>query len=300
MKRDFSEAKKNELYSTIDEINEQNGFSDFWGDLFTGDVDISSYVDRVDEYHKDYIDKNNTSKETIGTIFTDVNQEDSSYALVLQRHGDLMDEVKAYLDSLNSSFDSGIDGFTIANVDAILKGKAAGLTEALTDIYIAMLNRDSQELDSAGNVKEYDYDYDYLREVMDMNPGEVHPSLYAALFIVFNDMGDEDKSMFISNSYHEGEFIPVLNDGGYDVGSTNFKLSPVFTSMVIIMDYAVGNMPLDKGNHYTPEAQKFFGSYALLKGVAVNGQDVYVTTTQSTQGSYAIKPIRQRLLLYLL
>lgn len=65
MIRDFSDKKKNKLHETIKDINEQNGFFDWLGDLFTGDVDISSYVDRIEDYHRDYIDKNNTSVEIL-------------------------------------------------------------------------------------------------------------------------------------------------------------------------------------------------------------------------------------------
>ena len=91
---------------------------------------------------------------------------------------------------------------------------------------------------------------------MAMDPDEIPPSLYTALIAVFHDMDDENKELFIENSYQEGNYVPTVLDQYYTVGYTDFQLSPVFSSMALIMDEIVKKAELEKTAHYTPEVQK--------------------------------------------
>lgn len=91
---------------------------------------------------------------------------------------------------------------------------------------------------------------------MAMDPNEIPPSLYTALIAVFHDMDDENKMLFIENSYQEGNYVATQGARGYSYGYTDFQLSPVFSSMALIMDEIVKKAELGKNAHYTPEVQK--------------------------------------------
>ncbi len=88
MYRDFSEASKQRLLQIVSEV-EPNGFWEGIGDWFgdrwldfesiTGILNIRKYTDSVDDYQKKVIDKNNTTKNQIEKIFSDVKNQDVKY-----------------------------------------------------------------------------------------------------------------------------------------------------------------------------------------------------------------------------
>lgn len=88
MKRDFSDSAYNELIQLVNEVENEKwcDFTDWIGDgwygfqEWIGLLNISRYIDNVNSYHKKVIDKNNASKSTIDTIFSDVKNIDRNYA----------------------------------------------------------------------------------------------------------------------------------------------------------------------------------------------------------------------------
>lgn len=88
MIRDFTEDAKNTLYDQIDSVAPQGAVgttADFFGDLgyevqsWLGQLCIDNYIDHVDDYHNRILDKNNTSKQQIDEIFTDVSAVEADY-----------------------------------------------------------------------------------------------------------------------------------------------------------------------------------------------------------------------------
>lgn len=92
MYRDFSEKSKNELMGLVSQVENEkiSNFTDWVGDRWydfeswIGKLNIKNYLNNVNEYHKKVIDKNNTTKSTIETIFNAVKNVDNKYYLVFK------------------------------------------------------------------------------------------------------------------------------------------------------------------------------------------------------------------------
>lgn len=92
MYRDFSEKSKNELIGLVSQVENEkiSNFTDWVGDRWydfeswIGKLNIKNYLNNVNEYHKKVIDKNNTTKSTIETIFNAVKNVDNKYYLVFK------------------------------------------------------------------------------------------------------------------------------------------------------------------------------------------------------------------------
>ncbi|MCI5874038.1 MAG: hypothetical protein MR012_10250 [Roseburia sp.] len=110
MVRDFSENAKNTLYEQIDSVTPQNmmeGVADFFGDLdyqvrgWLGELCIENYVNNVDEYHKLILDENNTTKQQIDTVFSDVSEVEHIYAGRLQALQEQLVKNTSYFERLS-------------------------------------------------------------------------------------------------------------------------------------------------------------------------------------------------------
>lgn len=106
MKRDFTEEAKTTLFGLIDEVNggQWFDFTDWIGDIFIF-ADIQDYLNDVNAYHKKILDKNNTTKEQINTIFNNVNAVDQTYASTFSSYNqdvqEQIDYIKALADCIN-------------------------------------------------------------------------------------------------------------------------------------------------------------------------------------------------------
>lgn len=87
MYRDFSENSKQKLLSLVSEVENEKlcDFTDWIGDrwydfeAWIGMLNIRNYLSNVNLYHKKVIDKNNTTKATIESIFKEVERVDNRY-----------------------------------------------------------------------------------------------------------------------------------------------------------------------------------------------------------------------------
>ena len=87
MKRDFSEAARQELLSLVSQVENEKwcDFTDWVGDRWydfegwIGKLDVRDYISNVNEYHKKVIDKNNATANDINTIFENVNNVSEQY-----------------------------------------------------------------------------------------------------------------------------------------------------------------------------------------------------------------------------
>lgn len=88
MVRDFSESAKQKLLDYVKDVTETTVWGrlgDIIGDIglqvqhWFGALDISKYINNLDEYHKKVIDKNDTTTQRIEEIFTNVKNIDIRY-----------------------------------------------------------------------------------------------------------------------------------------------------------------------------------------------------------------------------
>lgn len=106
MKRDFSEAAKQELLLLVLQVENEKwcDFTDFFGDrwydfeAWIGKLDIHDYISKVNEYHKKVIDKNNTTADDIEKIFNNVNDVSVQYK---SRFASLLADLQEYKKTIN-------------------------------------------------------------------------------------------------------------------------------------------------------------------------------------------------------
>ena len=88
MKRDFTQKNYEYFLSLLQQISDEQwcGISDWFGDgylyvkHFLGDLGLYDKTSNMEKYHKELLDKKNTSAAKIRTIFEDVSTMDSQYA----------------------------------------------------------------------------------------------------------------------------------------------------------------------------------------------------------------------------
>lgn len=131
MKRDYSESAKQELFDLADKVEEEKwcGATDWLGDRFLdakgffGGLNIDNYLDNIDSYHKQIIDKNNISKEKLKRIFDTVEAEDECYsvrfAALDSRLQDAQDLFQALASCMGSSSIDSIQGSVTSLKNAI-------------------------------------------------------------------------------------------------------------------------------------------------------------------------------------
>ena len=106
MRRDFSEAARQELLSLVSQVEDEKwcDFTDWVGDRWydfegwIGKLDVRDYISNVNEYHKKVIDKNNTTASDINTIFENVNNVSDQYK---SRFVSLLADLQGYKRIIN-------------------------------------------------------------------------------------------------------------------------------------------------------------------------------------------------------
>ncbi len=109
MYRDFSEKSKNKLIGLVSQVENEkiSNFTDWIGDRWydfeswIGKLNIKNYLNNVNEYHKKVIDKNNTTKSTIETIFNAVRSVDYKYYLVFKDKCTQLTLLEKYIQELS-------------------------------------------------------------------------------------------------------------------------------------------------------------------------------------------------------
>ena len=130
MKRDFSEAARQELLSLVSQVEDEKwcDFTDWVGDRWydfegwIGKLDVRDYISNVNEYHKKVIDKNNTTASDINTIFENVNNVSEQYksrfvALLadLQEYKRIIELLAAFITPSNGNFNAQFIGSGLKN-----------------------------------------------------------------------------------------------------------------------------------------------------------------------------------------
>lgn len=130
MKRDFSEAARQELLSLVTQVEDEKwcDFTDWVGDRWydfegwIGKLDVRDYISNVNEYHKKVLDKNNTTASDINTIFENVNNISEQYksrfvSLLadLQEYKRIIDLLAAFVTPNNGNFNAQFIGSGLKN-----------------------------------------------------------------------------------------------------------------------------------------------------------------------------------------
>lgn len=155
MRRDFSESAERTLCSQIREINNEQwyGWTDAIGDFFSFGLDIQNYLDRVDDYHKKIMDKNNTTVEDIAKIFADVRGVDASFQTIFSKHREALREQKEYIQALASCINTSHSNFTADGIQSLMAEPSMHLTEQM-DVAIEI---DQDMIEELKNKAEKDY-----------------------------------------------------------------------------------------------------------------------------------------------
>ena len=109
MYRDFSNNSKIRMLGLVTEVENDkiSDFTDWVGDRWydfeswIGQLNIKNYLNNVNIYHKKVIDKNNTTKDTIEKIFSDVMSVDSSYQTKLSNVTQVLQRWQRYIDEMS-------------------------------------------------------------------------------------------------------------------------------------------------------------------------------------------------------
>ena len=141
MLRDFSEAAKQKLLNYVDEVTANgtwNSVKDWFGDIglnvqsWLGLLDIQRYADRIDLYHKKILDKNDTTREQIEEIFSNVQAVDTRYISITGSQTvcgsdiiKLINDLANTIDPNGGNMDMGkMKGVLDADVENIRNAKA--------------------------------------------------------------------------------------------------------------------------------------------------------------------------------
>ena len=106
MYRDFSTKSKQNLLNLVSQVENEkwSDFTDWVGDRWLdfqswiGKLNIRNYINNVNEYHKNVIDKNNTTKKQIETIFADISLKDTYFMI---RFSSIRSSLQSLLSYLN-------------------------------------------------------------------------------------------------------------------------------------------------------------------------------------------------------
>ena len=141
MLRDFSDAAKQKLLNYVDEVTANgtwNSVKDWFGDIglnvqsWLGLLDIQRYADRIDLYHKKILDKNDTTREQIEEIFSNVQAVDTRYISITGSQTvcgsdiiKLINDLANTIDPNGGNMDMGkMKGVLDADVENIRNAKA--------------------------------------------------------------------------------------------------------------------------------------------------------------------------------
>ncbi|WP_075718712.1 hypothetical protein [Roseburia sp. 499] len=130
MKRDFSDASKEELINLVAQVESEKwcDFTDWIGDRWCdfeswiGALDIQHYINDVNAYHKKVIDKNNTTVQEIENIFNAVKEVDTSYAVRMSACKEQLESIGKLILELTKVVDPSTGVFRTDVVNGRLTG----------------------------------------------------------------------------------------------------------------------------------------------------------------------------------
>lgn len=139
MQRDFSESAKQKLLEYVKDATETTVWGkigDIIGDIgltiqqWIGTLNISGYINNLDEYHKKVIDKNDTTSQRIEEIFTNVKNIDIRYQSGLQQNVNFSESVINFINNLAETIDPNGGNMDMQQMSATLSASLAKIEEA--------------------------------------------------------------------------------------------------------------------------------------------------------------------------
>ncbi len=197
MVREFSEEKRQEIFRTLDEIDnsEWKSFMEWCGSSAEefGDwperLNVSAYTRYVDEYQKKVLELNEMTRQQVNTVFENVAEIDARYAERMRECQEKIKEQIAMVNTMTEFMQSMTDGNP--NMEVITKGSVNE-----TRISLATENTMEQSLDGAENPEEQEIS----------NSTEEKPGFFD--FIRGNSVGmDSETGMNEIDKLHEIRFI---------------------------------------------------------------------------------------------
>ena len=273
MRRDFSETAEQSLKDLIDQINDEqwSEWTDYIGDFFILGLDIQNYLDDVDTYHKKILDKKDTEKDTISDIFKAVRAVDAAYQSIFQTCCDHVKEQREYIEQLVSCIDTGSSFVSFEKMEEQMSSASKDLSHSKVLFYMDKFRN------SEGN---NEYDYNYLREIMNTDPNEIPLELYAALVYTFNEMNLSDKEKFIECAYIRTEEVhPDLDNSN---GRPVKRKHEVSAGLFILSEFYKQELHAKPYDPINDEKKQWIGNYSLLRAVCEQGNSIYLEGYKSS------------------
>ena len=190
MYRDFSEKSKQNILNLVNEVENEKwcDFTDWVGDRWydfeswIGTLNIKNYINNVNAYHKKVIDKNNTTKETVISIFDEVRSVDYSYFGIFENLKDSLSGWDSFILSLSEIV-------TPENGCFNAEYMGSKLTPLLTDIEEKQVEclRDQMVQNIGG---ELIFDEELILEYLKKSPSEMTDEEQAMLLEVISQLKD--------------------------------------------------------------------------------------------------------------
>jgi len=129
MLRDFSDSSKNKLIDLISQVENEkySNFTDWIGDRWydfeewISVLNISNYINNVNNYHKKVIDKNNATKDSIEKIFNNVKNVNNTYYSIFGNIDNLLGKWQIYIDAMNTIVSPENGKFNAGSMDGSLR-----------------------------------------------------------------------------------------------------------------------------------------------------------------------------------
>ncbi|WP_075721861.1 hypothetical protein [Roseburia sp. 499] len=238
MKRIFTEEEKEKLLKYVDQDQEKNdsrflgGFIDWGADiLHYGGLDISTYVDDIDIYHKKLIDKEDYTRSSIKDLFEAVYSVDSTYK---QKFNDQLELLKNYentLVQLNSVIEvkeTENGQSSVFRDPSIFSNSLKTVGNGAVDYYLAQYM-------SVNENGEQEINWSALEEFFKRNVDEIDPLEYVAIMNLLDTFVTEENGEFVIDTEKMERFIECAYSYQPDTQNTTVymtaTLSPVFIQL---------------------------------------------------------------------
>ena len=276
MIREFSSENREKFSDIIKRMRESEltPLADYVKDAYdaTEDsgVNLWTLVDRNNQFasfQSLVSDKLDSVEAKITKIYDNLESVDSSYEINFEQFLSTVESQKLFIDQMATIIDPSQGEFTSERVENDLKPLAEVLKMREIMNTVAQVRFGDKG----------DYDYEYIRKIMEKNPEEVSAEEYLVLIELFNEMDDEDKAKFIENSYFmEGEpdeetgLVYPVDEAGLPEFYATFELSPVFLEMASRYEDFISHTDIySSGTLFTPNTEGYDQAMELMRSLSL-------------------------------
>lgn len=190
MKRDFTQGAYSALHLLVSGVEDAElGDFTLWGtdgwsvyEKWIYELDIKAYIDSVNLYHRNVIEKNGATHDSIDTVFTDVGCVDSTYQGIFANIHTNLEQWKTYIEQLGTVIDPSKGMFTPASMatafDTLLANISQSSAACLKDAMVRNING------------ELIFNEDLIYEYMKKSPSEMTDAEMQALLEVISQLQD--------------------------------------------------------------------------------------------------------------